>query len=170
MSYLISILTGTVVLGFVTILQTTIISRIELLNGQLDLVIITLIAWILHEETKHWWLWAAMAGIIMGVASLIPAYLLVLIYLLICAFVIQVKIRIWQAPLMKLFVSVLIASALFLSFSLSYRILMGTSVEILPAINQIMLPTLLLNMVFALPVSYLVQEAASLVYPPQSDL
>ena len=41
---------GIIVLGIATILQTTIVSRINLLHGSADLVMLILISWDLQED------------------------------------------------------------------------------------------------------------------------
>ena len=78
-----SILVAIPVLGLAVMLQTSIIGRINLLNGAADLVLLILAAWGLQERARSAWVWGAAAGLLVGFISGVPWYVYLAGYLVI---------------------------------------------------------------------------------------
>ena len=49
---------------FLGIFQTSVVSRLPLLHGTADLVLLVVIAWSLQERVRTAWQWALMAGLV----------------------------------------------------------------------------------------------------------
>ena len=59
-----AILTAIPVLGLVMMLQISIASRIMLLSGNVDLLLLVVAAWGLQERVKAAWIWGLLAGLL----------------------------------------------------------------------------------------------------------
>jgi len=154
-------------LGLAVILQSAVISRIELLAGYADITLIILAAWALHSQVRSSWHWALVASILVGFFSRLPWPVIVIGYLAV-VFIAQVlQRRVWQAPLLALF-SVIFLGTLFMHLVtfLTLRLL-GVPLTFDEVMGLIILPSLLLNLLFAIPIYAFMRDLAHWVYPEQ---
>lgn len=160
-----STLIGIFTLAFAVILQTTIVADMNLLHGSADLVLLILLGWILHENSEGHWQWGVIAGIFVGIASELPIWVTVLSYLLVVLVVQLLQSKIWQAPMVILFVSITICSFLVLAIISSYLLIIGVPLPILESFNLVILPSVILNLLFILPIYALIGELVKVFYP-----
>ncbi len=156
--------------AFVTLLQTSIVSRMPLLQGSADLFLLVVIAWALQDRVRTAWHWSLMAALMMGFASTLPYYVPLISYLGITALTLAIRRRIWQQPMLAMVVITLtgglfshIISAVALRFS-------GTVLPWLDTLQLITLPSLLLNLLLSLPVFVVIRDIAHWVYPEEIEL
>ncbi len=152
-------------LGLAVILQSSIVSQIKLLSGYADLPLVMLAAWALQQRVKSAWHWGVLLCVMLGFVSSMPWPVLVIGFLGI-VFVAQIlQRRVWQAPLLAMF-SLTFFGTLFmhiLSF-VTLRIL-GTPFLFGDVMGLITLPSLLLNMLFSIPIYAFMRDLARWVYP-----
>lgn len=152
-------------LGLAVILQSSIISQVRLISGYADLPLLILAAWALQKRVKSAWQWAALACLMVGFISSMPWVVVVIGYAGV-VFVAQIlQRRVWQAPLLAMF-SVVSVGTLFmhlLSF-VALRVL-GTPLPFDDVVSLITIPSLLLNMLFSIPIYAFMRDMAQWVYP-----
>jgi hypothetical protein len=85
-------------------IQTSVIARLPLLNGTADLILLVLVAWSLQERVKNAWIWAVCGGLLVCLVSATPFYAPVIGYLLVTGLGSILSKRIWQAPILAMFV------------------------------------------------------------------
>jgi hypothetical protein len=76
-----AILTAIPVLGLVMMLQISIASRIMLLSGNVDLLLLVVAAWGLQERVRAAWIWGLVASLLAGLVSGLPWYIYLIAYL-----------------------------------------------------------------------------------------
>ena len=155
------------VLGIALMLQTGIVSRINLLSGSADLVMTILVAWSLQERVNSAWYWAVIAGGLVGFVSGLPWFISLAGYLLVTGVCRLMHRRVWQAPLLASFVAVFIGTFGMHMLTIGYLLLMGGNFQFADAINSIVLPSTLLNFLLVIPVHYLVKNMADRVHPSE---
>jgi len=147
-----------------------IVSRIPLLGlGYADLMLVTLAAWSLQEHVETSWHWAIFAGLLVGWTSALPWAVPVIGYLLMVVLAQLLVRRIWQAPLLAMFVIVFFGSLIFHFLSVLILQLMGSPILIEDALGVVTLPSLLLNLFLALPVFAIMRDLAVWVYDIEDD-
>jgi rod shape-determining protein MreD len=153
------------VLALALMLQTAVISRIALLSGAADLILLILVAWALQEQVESAWHWAVLAGVLVGFISAAPPVIPIIGYLLAVAFARFVIRQIWQTPILALF-SVTFFSTLVYHF-VTYVVLSitGTPLPFEDVLGLIVLPSVFLNLLLAIPVHSLIRDLALWVYP-----
>ena len=146
-------------------LQTAVASRITLLSGAADLVLLTLIAWALQEQVKSAFHWAGLAGLIAAFVSGLPPAVLLAAYVLSVLLARYILHQTWQTPILALF-TVTFFSTLLLHF-ITYLALVarGTVISFADALALITLPSVLLNFLLALPIHSFIRDLALWVYP-----
>jgi rod shape-determining protein MreD len=153
------------VLFLAVILQSAVISRIYLLSGVADLPMVMLAAWALQEHVDSSWHWAAALGILVGFVSALPWYVPVFSYVFVVALAQMLQRRVWQAPLLAMF-SVTFLGTVFLNM-LSYLVMRigGVEMPFEDVLGLLVLPSVLLNMLLAIPVYTIMRDLSRWVYP-----
>ena len=160
-----AILAAIPVLLLAVILQTTIASRIILLSGNADLVMLVVVAWGLQERARGAWLWGVAASLLVGMVSGVPWYIYMIGYLSVVGLARLLVHRIWQAPLLVMFGVTLIGTLELLMLTFIQRTLFEGPLGLSEVFSQIVLPTILLNLLVAIPVHALMHDLANWLYP-----
>jgi rod shape-determining protein MreD len=157
------------ILALAVILQSAIVSRISLLSGYADLVLVIVVAWALQEGVTTAWHWAIVAGAMTALVSGLP-WAVPLAGFLMAVFIAQaLQKRIWQAPLIAMFTVTFVASLL--SHLLVYVVvnLGGASLSLGDTFSLVTLPSVLLNLLVAIPVFWLMRDLAQWVNPVEEE-
>jgi hypothetical protein len=148
-------------------LQLGIFSNIQILAGKIDLLMLGVIAWIIQKKTEL---------IDIGIYSIITVFFIYLIsaesiiiilglYSLIVIVVYWSKNNIQQLPI----ISMLIFSAVFTFFHLVifgfYLQLSGVAMVAEEVFQSVILPSMIINLIAAIPMYLLVNELHRWVYP-----
>ena len=149
------------------ILQSAVVSQVKLLSGYADLPLLVLGAWALQDRVKSAWHWAALGCIMLAFVSTMPWLVLVVGYFALVFIAQTLQRRVWQAPLLAMF-SVTFIGTLFIHL-LSFIVLriLGTPFVFADVIGLITLPSLLLNMLFSIPIYTFMRDLARWVYPSE---
>ncbi len=146
-------------------LQLSIVSRVPLLSGTADLPLVMLAAWALQDGVETSWHWALAVGVLVGFVSAIPFFVPIASYLFV-VFIAQLLVsRVWQTPLLAMFIVSLIGTLFLNLFSLGTLRLFGIPMPISESIGLFVLPGTLLNLLLAIPVFAIMRDLARWVYP-----
>ena len=153
------------ILALAVILQSAVVSRVVLLSGYADLILIILSAWALQGQVESAWHWAILASIMVSFISRLPWPVVVIGYGMVVYIAQVLQRRVWQAPLLAMF-SVIFLGTLFVHI-LSFAVLslLGTPLPPQEVIGLITLPSLLLNLILAMPLYVIMRDLSHWVYP-----
>ena len=113
------------------------------------------------------WHWALLAGILAGFVTRMPWLIVLIGYLAVVYLAQLLQRRVWQAPLLAMF-SVTLMGTLFIHFmSYAFLTLSGTPLQLGDVLGLVTLPSLLLNMLLAIPVYAFMRDLARWVYPSE---
>ncbi len=156
---------GIVLLLCATLLQVTLATRVALLHGSADLVLLTMLAWMLLPGNRPDWRWGIPAGLMVGYASALPDWVLLVAYVAAAGMCQILNERIWQLNLLTLLTGTLLGTLCIHAVTLAYLLLSSQTIDPLQAINLITVPTMLLNLIFILPIHAIMGEFARMVTP-----
>ncbi len=159
---------GLLLLGLAVVLQSAVVSQWRWLQGAPDLPLLVWAAWVTRERrAAPAWFWAFVVGALWGVYSALPPAAGLVVYAAAGLLAQALRRRIWHPPYLLLFL--LVFGGSLLTQGLTYglvRLLMGAAIPFQTALVQVILPTVLLNLLAALPVYAVVAEWADWVLPP----
>ena len=158
------------ILGSLAILQSSMISRFTLLHGTADLVMLTLIAWALQKRVQTAWQWSIIGGLAMNITSAIPLGVPVISYAITTGMALVLRRRVWQVPILAMFLVSFIGTLISQGITLLVLRLTGSNINIMQALNIVTLPSILMNLLFAIPVYALVSELADWLYPEEIEV
>ncbi len=152
-------------LALVVIVQTTIITRMALLSGYADLMLVVLAAWALKADASTTWLWAILGGVMISFVSSMPWPIPITGYLFVVILAQLLRRRVWQAPLLALFSVIFTGTLLMNGLTIFLLNFLGTPLPIGDSLGLIVLPSTLLNLLFAVPVYFILRDIAHWVSP-----
>lgn len=146
-------------------LQLSVFSQWKILSGNADLLLLFVIAWCLYDRSKYLWLLVLiMAGTTIFVSAA-PIYITLVVYVGVYLLSRQIHSRMWQTPLLAMIVLTFIASLAQNALSIGTIFIRNIDINFSAALIEIALPSLLLNMLLAIPVHALVRELAYYAFP-----
>jgi cell shape-determining protein MreD len=149
--------------------QSAVITKVHLLYGMADVVLLTVIAWSVNARVQTAWQWGLIGGILAGLTTAVPFGVVLAGYMGTTAIASLLRRRAWQLPIVAMFITTFFGTALIHGLSLLAIWLGSTSLPLLQSLNLITLPSLLLNLLLALPVYILVNDLADWVYPKKIE-
>ena len=157
------------ILALAVVLQSAIVSRISLLAGYADLTLVILIAWALQENATSAWHWALLAGAMTALVTGLSWGVPLTVFLMAVLIARALQKRIWQAPLIAMF-TVTFAASLF-SHLLTFIVLniTGASLPFDDSFSLVTLPSVLLNLLLAIPIFWMMRDLARWVNPIEED-
>ena len=161
---MLEIAVGCLILAVAGFLQVGFFGQIRLMNGTTDLIMLSIIAWSINERSKYSWILVIAGGLIMSYVSAMPMNGYLWMYLLIWFIIRFIKMRVWQMPLMlMLFVTIL--STLIISVgTLALLFLQNASVNYIDAFRQIIIPSLVMNLLVSIPIYAFLNDVINTIY------
>ncbi|NCP16117.1 hypothetical protein GW866_03620 [bacterium] len=157
------------VLVLALMLQTAVISRINLLYGSADLILVILAAWALQERVTTAWQWALVGGVLVAFVSGLPWFVPLAGYLLIVGMARLLQRRVWQAPLLAMFAVSFTGTLMLHILSIFSLRLLGDPLPVGDSFSLITLPSILLNLLLAIPVYAGMRDLAGWLYPAEVE-
>jgi len=152
-----------------SVLQTVVVSRIEVLSGSGDIILLTIISWIIIDEEGSHIAWAIIGGFLISILSAMPIASTMLTYFSIAMIAKFTSNVFWQSPILALFSASIAGTIIKFVIEFATMIFIDIPVPILISITNILLPTLLLNLFFTMPIYILMGDLSRVVSPGEEN-
>jgi len=150
-------------------LQMAIFSQLTLVNGTADLILLIVLAWSLQEKSSNGWFWGLVGGALVSLVSAVPVFgTPMLVYVPAAMFSHAFLRRTGEVPLLGMLLATVIFTLYQHGFDVVILFVAGTSIPVTQAIALVALPSLLLNLLFALPIYAMMRDLAQRVYPGEA--
>ena len=146
------------ILLVMSVLQMSVVSRIQMNNGSADLILLSVAVWGILDKKRSVFFWAFMGGIFISFISAMPIFTPIIPYIFTALLTQFFQERIWQAPIISIVVVVFLGTLFQHAFSFFVLLLNGLELEWLTAIQAVTLPSIFLNYLFLLPVFVLIND------------
>lgn len=167
----ISIFLAFPVLAISMIIQTAVVSRMTMLSGCADLIMLVIIAWALQEKVTTAWEWGVIGGMMVSLISAMPFLSPLFIYLLITAIARLLHMRVWQMPILAMFIITLAGTIIQHLISITVlKLFYESPITWEQGISQVTIPSLVLNLFLAFPVYVLISELVNMLYPSREEV
>jgi hypothetical protein len=165
-----AILLAIPILGFMVILQSAVFSQIQLLYGTTDLILIIVVAWAVQDRVTTAWHWGIIAGLLASLATAVPAYAIIPTYVLITGIAIYMRRIFWQRPLLAMITATVLGTLVSQIITVVVLVIEGTSIPVIEAFYLITIPSVLLNLLVAVPIYALMGDLANWLYPEAIEM
>lgn len=146
------------VLLLFSVFQISVISRIQLINGTADIILLTIAAWGIRDKNRSVFLWGLVGGLFISITSSMPLLTPIIPYMVIAILTQIFQTRIWQAPIISVIVVVIIGTLFQHVFNLFVLLIDGLELNWLTALQVVTLPTIFLNLILLFPVYILIND------------
>jgi rod shape-determining protein MreD len=157
-------------LAILVVFQSAIVSQVNLLHGSADLILLVLLAWALQPKVNNAIVWAVMGGLLLNIVTALPIGIPLIGYLLATGIALSLRNRVWQVPFLAMLVATILGTLITLGFSWSVLTLSGISLPLSISFFQVLLPSTLLNLLFALPAYVVMSDLASWLFPRELEI
>jgi len=147
------------------ILQTAVFSRLTILAGSADLILLFLAAWSLQERVKNSWIWAAIIGLLISIVSAMPFFAPMIGYLGVVGISKLLQKRVWRIPMLAMIIVTLLGSFFQHSIYVVSLQVAGITLSWRQSLDSVIVPSVLLNLIFALPIFAIVNDLVGRIYP-----
>jgi hypothetical protein len=168
--YAMAVLIAAPILALLVMIQSAVMSRVVLLQGTTDLVLVAQVARGLQKRVRTAWFWAIMGGLLVGYVSALPFGAVLVGYLLAVGLAVLLRQRVWQVPILAMLVATLFGTLLVNLVVLAALRIADTPMPFWEAINLVTLPSVLLNLLIAIPFYALFSDLASWLYPEPLEI
>jgi len=162
-----SVILSVPVLSIITILQSAVISRLPLISGTADLMLVVLVAITLQKSVKTAWQWSIVGGLLTDFFSGLPFGLFTVSYLITTGIAHVLRERIWRFSFFMQLLVVL--SGIVITHTISYLVLFlqGSSIQFTSVLQAVTMPSIILSFMLSLPVYIIVQDVIEQLKPPE---
>lgn len=161
---MLEVITGFLILTIAGFLQIGFFGKIRLMGGTTDLIMLCIIAWSINERSKYSWILVIAGGLIMSYVSAMPMNGYLWMYLIIWFIIRFIKMRVWQMPLMLMLFVTILSSLLISVGTLALLFLQNASVNYIDAFRQIIIPSLVMNLLLSIPVYAFLNDVINTIY------
>jgi rod shape-determining protein MreD len=166
MSYLIGIL----LLAFLAILQSVVFNDITLLEGRPDLILLPVVAWGIHGRSRDAMIWGLIGGLFLDLLSGLPLGTSAIILIVIAYLVSFTEGRFWEANFLMPMGVMILFSFLYHLLNLMIVWILGKQIDLSYTFVRLILPSVFLNLILALPASQLIKSISNAIYPPEVNI
>ena len=158
------------ILGLMVIFQSAIFSQIQLLNGTTDLILLIVVAWAVQDRVTTAWHWGIIAGVLASIATAVPGYAIIPTYVVVTGIAIYMRRIFWQRPLLALITATVLGTLISQIITVVVLVINGTSIPVFEAFYLITLPSVLLNLLLAIPIYALMGDLSNWLYPEPIEM
>ena len=155
---------GCLILAIAGFLQVGFFGQIRLMNGTSDLIMLCIVAWSINERSKHSWILVIAGGLMMSYVSAMPMNGYLWMYLTIWFIIRFIKMRVWQMPLMLMLFVTILSTLLISVGTLALLFLQNASVNYADAFRQIIIPSLVMNLLLSIPIYAFLNDVINTIY------
>lgn len=151
-------------------LQYGVFSRWMILSGSPDLVLLLIIALCLHQKHRWFWILILIMGGVVGFVSALPFFIPMVVYMAVYLASFGLKQRVWQTPLLAMFLLTFGATILVNFLSIAVLFIQRIPFNFSIALVNVVLPSVFLNMFLAIPVHAIMRELSVWLYPQGAQI
>ena len=155
---------GCLILAIAGFLQVGFFGQIRLMNGTSDLIMLCIVAWSINERSKYSWILVIAGGLMMSYVSAMPMNGYLWMYLTIWFIIRFIKMRVWQMPLMLMLFVTILSTLLISVGTLALLFLQNASVNYADAFRQIIIPSLVMNLLLSIPIYAFLNDVINTIY------
>jgi len=155
------------ILSFLVVLQSAVFSRIVLLKGTADLILIALIAWAVQKRVRTAWYWCIIGGLFVSFVSALPLGAPLIGYVIAVSFAIILRQQVWQVPILAMFIATIMGTFIVQIVDYVALTISGINIPFWQSINLIILPSIILNIILAIPFYAIFNDLSKWLYPEE---
>lgn len=158
---------GILILAALAVLQSTVLAQFTLLDGRADVVLVAVLCWAMVGRAVDAMVWGLVGGLFLDLYSAIPFASTSIVLILLAYLVSLLRAGFWEANFLLPLGVVLAASLIFHAWDIGILLVLGRSIDFSQAIVRVVIPSTILNLILALPLTQLASTLHRAMFPPE---
>lgn len=150
-----------------TVIQTVVISRIKLIGGTADIILLAIVSWGISKDDRSLFVWAIIGGILISYISAMPALTVISSYFIVAGLTIFFKRRLWQSPILAVILSSFIGTIVKYFIDIIALQFMGIEFDFPMSFRMTLAPNLILNLFFLFPIYLFISDLVKFISPKE---
>lgn len=150
-----------------SVIQTVAVSRIKLMGGSADIILLAIVSWGVSEEDNSVFFWALAGGIFISFISAMPTAAVITSYLFIAGITRIFQKALWQAPILAILLSAFVGTIAKFIIDLIALQFMGIELTLSTSIKMMLAPNLILNLFIIFPIYLVMSDLAKRISPKE---
>ena len=151
-----------------SVIQTVAVSRIKLMGGSADIILLAIVSWGVSEEDNSVYFWALAGGIFISFISAMPTAAVITSYLFIAGITRIFQKALWQAPILAILLSAFVGTIAKFIIDLIALQFMGIELTLSTSIKMMLAPNLMLNLFIIFPIYLVMSDLAKRISPKEA--
>ena len=164
---MISVIVSFPIMLILSVIQTVVVSRINIMSGSADIILLAIVSLGVTEEYRNAFIWALVGGIFISFISAMPAAPVITTYLVVAGVTWIVHKGIWQSPILAVLLSSFIATIVKFIIDIIALQFMEINIDLLKTIKMTLAPNLILNLFLLFPIYTLMSDLAKWISPKE---
>ena len=148
-----------------SVLQTVAVSRLNILSGSADIILISIIAWGVTEEENNVFVFALIGGLFISLMTAMPAIAVLIGYLIIALISWVIHKRIWQSPILAALISMVLGTIAKFIVDVVGLQFIGVGFKLITSIKDILAPNLIMNLLLFFPIYLMISDLVKWISP-----
>ena len=153
----------------IVIVQSAVISRLNLAHGSADIVMLALIAISLQHRTKRAILWFVFGGLLVSIISAIPLMYPLIPYLMIGLIIEYIRKRVWKIPLLMMIIISFVGTLISCTFGYLTINFIQVQLPLETSIFSVFFPSAAFNVALGIPIYLVVADWTSWLNPKDEE-
>jgi hypothetical protein len=153
------------VMLILSVLQTVAVSRLNILSGSADIILISIIAWGVTEEENNVFVFALIGGLFISLMTAMPAIAVLIGYLIIALISWVIHKRIWQSPILAALISMVLGTIAKFIVDVVGLQFIGVGFKLITSIKDILAPNLIMNLLLFFPIYLMISDLVKWISP-----
>ena len=150
-----------------TVIQTVVVSRIKLVGGTADIILLAIVSWGISKEDRSLFIWAIVGGILISLISAMPALAVISSYLMVASITRIFQRRLWQSPILAVLLSSFIGTIMKFIIDIIALQFMGIELDLPKSIEMTLATNLILNLFILFPIYLIISDLAKMTLPKE---
>jgi len=150
-----------------SVIQTVALSRMKLMGGSADIILLAIVSWGISEEDSSVFFWALVGGIFISFISAMPTAAVITSYLVIAGITRVFQKVLWQAPILAILLSSFIGTIVKFTIDIIALQFMGIELTLSKSIKMTLAPNLILNLFILFPIYLILSDLAKSISPKE---
>jgi len=143
-----------------SVLQTVAVSRVNLMSGSADIILLAIVSWGVTEENRSIFIWALVGGIFISFISAMPVAAVISAYLIVAGITRVINKSLWQSPILVILLSSFIGTVSKFIIDIIALEFMGIKLTLPTSIKVMLVPNLILNLFLLFPIYLIMSDLA----------
>jgi rod shape-determining protein MreD len=163
-------LIGIPLMALLAVLQSTILSHVQLLDGRPDAVLVAVVGWSIAGRTNEAMVWGFFGGVFLDMYSGVPFGSTAIVLVFVAYLVSFPEGRFWESHVVMPLGVMLVASTVFHVLGIGTLLLIGRPMDLDSALTRVLLPSTFMNLVLILPALQLATGFVQRLFPPEVQI